>query len=821
MAYRLTGADDLERLDTGGVTGYPYTMVVWFNPDSATGFQQLMGMGDTDSVSYQQMWLRPTGSGQVLRGIVKDSTLATGAADSATTYNVGAWNHACMVTSSATNRLVYLGGIGGTPNTTNVAFDGLIDNFTMGRRKIASGYSLPFTGQLAGAALWNVALTVSEVATLAAGYSPLLIRPQALISYYPLFSALHDPVGGYGLTNTGSALPNYGHAPMIHPGSNILPPWVETVEVEHEREGELPGTGGFSVIPTVTSNVDHGKLMDLPGGTHAIGWRVGDHIGTDPRYSVSTPVVMPDLLGGGSTPMNVPPLPRQEVNGQIKAPVHDFWYEHIHLLPRLVQDFVNLLSDETFDIELHNADRINDIQVNSITNNLNPNATIVGIPATPFTVKSHRSITAVVTVLADGPFTIDADYTFHCSDGEDYTFYITGSRIVLFPIRPEAPLREHLIWETKILTTVVGGEQRIANRETPRGEFEFTIKDGIQQAEIILFDRQSKMLAVPAWHEPSFLTSSAAIDDLTISVDETRYSNLYAYGYAVIFQDIHTFDTLQILSLTSTSITFITGLTVAFDSNTQVMPLMLAWAEVTTPISKAVYNDETISLKLSVPATPTSLVDIADASAFSTYNSKVFLDDPNYLPDKQLQEALRTKVYVLDNSTGDRSQFSLWQRSVRNSGKGFKTNTRKELWELRQLLHFLKGQQVSFYIPTFTKDLEPISILIYDTDTFDMANIGYFLNVDERWPKQVFRMHLKDGTILIRTILSSSKTSTSVEQLIVDIVWPYNIEPNDIERIEFLTKIRFATDDITIIHDNALGWAKCVVPTVEVTDDDV
>jgi len=477
----------------------------------------------------------------------------------------------------------------------------------------------------------------------------------------------------------------------------------------------------------------------------------------------------------------------------------------------------NIVSDQVFNVELYNAHREDTITISSITDLLGTGISIVGVPVVPFNLAPRENVTAVVTVSTLGSLNIDATYTFHQSTGETYVIYITGSRIVLLPMRPEAPLREHLIWETKILTSVDGDEQRIANRDVPRGEFEFVIKDGTRQAEMILFDRQSKLVAVPAWHEPSFLTSVGSINDLVINVDETRYGNFYAGGYVIVFQDMYTFDAIQIDSLTTTTITLVSGLTKAFASNVQVMPLMSAWIEATTSIAKAVYNDQTTSLKIKVLATDR---DIADASAFSTYNSKAFLDDPNYLPNKQLQEALRTKIYVLDNSTGDHSQFSLWQRAVRNSGKGFKTNSRQELWELRQLLHFLKGQQVSFYMPTFAKDLVPNTTLLSGNSTLTMDHIGYVVNADDRWPKQVFRVHLTDGTILTRTIQSSSEISTSEEQLTVDTVWPYNIEPEDIERIEFLTKVRFATDDIVITHNNAIGWAECVVPTIEVMDDD-
>jgi len=54
--------------------------------------------------------------------------------------------------------------------------------------------------------------------------------------------------------------------------------------------------------------------------------------------------------------------------------------------------------------------------------------------------------------------------------------------------------------------------------------------------------------------------------------------------------------------------------------------------------------------------------------------------------------------------------------------------------------------------------------------------------------------------------------------LTVDAVWPSDIEPDDIERIDWLEKVRINTDDIVITHFNAIGEAQCFVPTKEVFD---
>ncbi|MCP4993147.1 MAG: hypothetical protein GY934_05085 [Gammaproteobacteria bacterium] len=536
----------------------------------------------------------------------------------------------------------------------------------------------------------------------------------------------------------------------------------------------------------------------------------------DAQHGDTKAYTFPDKMLSTSIEAGADTFIRKEGAGLLRPPFEEqFWFDRAHLLPRVVQELGNIVSAQTFNVELYNSDMNNTITISSITDNLGSGISIAGVPALPFDLAPRENVAAIVTISTTGTLGIDSTYTFHQSTGETYTIYITGSRIVLFPIRPEAPMREHLVFDTKILAAVDGTEQRIANRKTPRSMFEMTIKDNRKMMEMLLMDRQSKVCATPAWHEPSFLSVAGSVLDTTVTVNTTAYANFYVGGHAIVFTDEYTYDALEISSMTATTLTFTSALTNAYAVKTQVMPLMVAYFQHNVSMAKALYNEQTFNLQLKVDATDN---DIADSSAFNTYDSKVFLDGPNLVEGGELAEAMERKVLVLDNMHGSFDEFSQWDRAKRNSNKGFKTNTRQELWELRQLLHFLKGQQVSFYIPTFTKDLLPNTTLISANSTFTMDNVGYTVNARDRAPKDFFRILLLNGTELTRTVVSSSEVSTAVEQLTVDSPWPYNIEPEDIERIDFLEKVRISVDDIVITHYNALGQSKAILPIKEVFD---
>ena len=179
-----------------------------------------------------------------------------------------------------------------------------------------------------------------------------------------------------------------------------------------------------------------------------------------------------------------------------------------------------------------------------------------------------------------------------------------------------------------------------------------------------------------------------------------------------------------------------------------------------------------------------------------------------------LPEQFERRLYVQDPGTGLFSQQSLWDRNKRSHSKGFRTRSRKELWELRQLLHHLAGRKESFYIPTFYDDLLPTATLSSGSPSLTIENVGYTKFVQNR--KVSVRIHFTDGTFLDRDIESSSEIDADTEQLTLDGVWPSDIPAANVSRVEFIELVRFADDDFEITHRNARGDTDLTVPIVEV-----
>ena len=166
------------------LTAAPITMACWFYIDAADINNGLMTIG----ASSQDHWFGIIARRQDTSGVIRAQTSAGATAevaDTSTAYNLNTWHHATVVFAAANDRRAYLDG-GGKGTNASSATPGSLDRTAIGatERNTVDNY---VSGRIAEAAIWNAALDDSEAVSLAKGFSPLLIRPQSLVAYWPLF----------------------------------------------------------------------------------------------------------------------------------------------------------------------------------------------------------------------------------------------------------------------------------------------------------------------------------------------------------------------------------------------------------------------------------------------------------------------------------------------------------------------------------------------------------------------------------------------------------------------------------------------------------
>lgn len=191
---------------------YPFTMAAWAYPTNDAITSSVITQSGSVNGNYVLLDVSGTEAGDPFRCLAYDGANIWGTSQTGVTFN--AWNHFCGVFTNASTIVGYLNGVAGstvgagsptpTVNTTGVgAFNGLNNH----------------SGNIAEAAIWNVALTADERAMLAAGFSPLFVRPSALVAYWPLIGRFSPeiPRKGTAELTVGNGVGVADHPRIIYP----------------------------------------------------------------------------------------------------------------------------------------------------------------------------------------------------------------------------------------------------------------------------------------------------------------------------------------------------------------------------------------------------------------------------------------------------------------------------------------------------------------------------------------------------------------------------------------------------------------------------
>lgn len=202
MARVFNGSSEYVRFGSAPVTAVPLSISARIRPGASGGGHTIFAV--LNSASDNEWWR-----------IAYNGTTDTALADSATsggyssavstaTIASGVWGVVTGVFSSVTSRVVYVDNSKLTdPVTTSLTVSGA-NRLTVGvlDRPSITEY---FEGDIAEVAVWNVAITDADQASLTAGASPLNVRPGALVFYAPFIGRLStekDFRGGLSASTT-------------------------------------------------------------------------------------------------------------------------------------------------------------------------------------------------------------------------------------------------------------------------------------------------------------------------------------------------------------------------------------------------------------------------------------------------------------------------------------------------------------------------------------------------------------------------------------------------------------------------------------------
>lgn len=496
------------------------------------------------------------------------------------------------------------------------------------------------------------------------------------------------------------------------------------------------------------------------------------------------------------------------------SPTQHF-FEMCHHIPDIIE-LGNILSTVTQQIEIYNAFRRDAKEFTSATEDAGPGVSFIGLPSLPAVMPMQTGIVFEVQVTTVGPPRIDGTLDFVTTCG-NFSIVITGDRVVMFSFAPERGISETLEFRTDIITAANGGEQRISIRKNPRQFFTMNlrIEEGkeLRDMQALLQGWHPGVFGVPIWWEARELINNGVSGSQVIAVD-TAYGDFRVGGLAIVWISENEFDALQIQTIVPGALVFTSALTRDYSRDeTLVMPLRTGY--LTPQINANRYIKNLMDVQLRVQVIDNDVGSIEDTSAFSSHNSKVLLDDPNIVSGSSVDDGLVRDLIRIDSDASNPIQFSTWLASHPTTSKAFFADSMQEVWQVRQLVHALRGSQIAFYLPTFYQDLIAVQDLAASSDLLDIESIKYVDYIQGREPFKSLWIELNDGTVLTREIIAYDTISDTVERLTVDSVWPSLIDKDDIARISFCRLVRIANDEVRFEHDRP-GQARILTDVVGV-----
>lgn len=230
-----------ERLEVSvPVLDVPITLALWLNVDEDTnGHSRAMSVTDiSDSNRRITIAYEMTNPEPNLRLNSHDGSTNVVIDHLETNENlIGKWHHLCA-TDVGTGRELFFDGASEGTNATSLGSMSGLDTATLGAKTNSGGTGDFWSGSLLWPAIWDVALSDANILALALGWHPTLIRPDALIAFWPLGGldteetdggTARGLVGGYDMAAfsdaTGPGISDH-RGGLIVPSSAIVVPGV-------------------------------------------------------------------------------------------------------------------------------------------------------------------------------------------------------------------------------------------------------------------------------------------------------------------------------------------------------------------------------------------------------------------------------------------------------------------------------------------------------------------------------------------------------------------------------------------------------------------
>ena len=475
----------------------------------------------------------------------------------------------------------------------------------------------------------------------------------------------------------------------------------------------------------------------------------------------------------------------------------DDFYNRIHISPSFLE-LGNVASEQVSTINIWNAYLVSK-PLQSI-DGLQEGLSVSGQPNPPFNFAALQERAWDVSILPDGPSTIDSALVWNFGT-DQVQLKITGTRIVAFGwlVDWSKPVIETLQWLTDILQSKTGHEQRRSLRLSPRIQFdaELLLCDAERQFfDLAMIGWSAKDFALPVWNQQQWLATSHIAGGFVVYCD-TTYRNFRPNRLAVLRgESAFENETIEIESVHADRLILKRPLLKSWPAGTCFAPAVTAQlAEQPNLIKRTDRMMRTqVSLNVTEPVEHPAYLPSA------TYRSYPVLEDaPN--EQKDLTHTFERFFNTLDNKIAQPLKHDLAKAAFNLYQYVWMTYGREQQAQLKGLFYALAGSQKAIWIPTFSDDLTVISNQTGTSNALTIRWCGYARFAQNQLGRRDIQIRLKNGTTLYRRIISAAEINAESEQIVLDENFD-NVNQNTVLMISFISLCRLSNDTLTIEHSN-------------------
>jgi len=532
-----------------------------------------------------------------------------------------------------------------------------------------------------------------------------------------------------------------------------------------------------------------------------------------PLWQQPPPIRSTDTISTVAAFASVPVQVAARAFSSVEIPGYfrDF-YLRLRLTPSLL-DLGNVASAQSRTVHLWNANLV-PITITSLEV-LDGSGLAITAPAgmeiLPFVLQPLQQVDYGLFVSLSGQPNFDARLEWITASGVAAMLRVLGSRVVPFPFEPDwaAGIDETLSARSSVLRSPNGDEQSISLWQKLRRSYSvpYTLKDDdARLANNLMFGWQSRLFAVPAWPEMTYLTAPAAAGADTLFFSTVGRS-LVPGGLVAVFlrKQARNAEMRQILSVTSSSVRVTTPFANAWPAGARVAPVLLG--AMTAQVQGSQHLPTVASFTLDFAMDPATTTDnaIAGTPAILYRGYEVYLDRTNWRDGLTVNS--QSDVQVVDFHTGvvrlrPVADYAAMGRSHDWYLKSLEKVTAFRSWLKRRL-----GKTVGVWMTSARQDFRVIADVEVNAPSIRVRASGYSAMVDQNASRQDIYIRLTDGTYYFRRIIGSTDNGDDTETLSLDTVIPARFAPADVRQFSFLTFYRMAGDDATI-HWLAPGVAE-------------